>query len=413
MGETDNSRPKSASLGDLELQWPVSLSRSGADGPRSASRITTMTTTVRELAQSERHYWNAEVQRFASAHPLNAFEWGEVRSVDGWVPIYLCAERGGAFCGGMMVLRKKLPFTPFTIMYAQKMPVWRHDDEETLAALVKAAISIGKRDNAIFLRINPNIPETAAEGREDRFVKLGFRHLRQRWSFWNSPRDVARIDLTKLDRAQPFFDLLPKNVRASVRKARRIGVTIESGTTKADLEQFYRMFREFSIERSFMVREFSYQEKLWEKYLQQGMGRLLLAKYEGRVVGGCLDLEFAGKCLGMHGGSLVRYRGLGIDDAFNVAAIEAAKQNGCVWYSFRGLGSRPTQEAYKRKFMIQVVSLVGYYDLPFKPTLYRLFYLAEFTLLPASWPLIIRIRKLADVTKKKWTNKPAPSHPVP
>jgi lipid II:glycine glycyltransferase (peptidoglycan interpeptide bridge formation enzyme) len=295
-------------------------------------------------------------------------------------------------------------------MYAQKMPVWRYEDDEALAALVDAAIAIGKRDNAIFLRINPNIPETLAEGREDKFVKLGFRHLRQRWSFWNSPRDVARLDLTKIDPARQFLDLLPKNTRAAVRKAHRKGVTIEPATTRADLEQFYRMFRQFSIERSFMVRDFAYQEKLWETYVRRGMGRLLLAKYEGKVVGGCLDLEFAGKCLGMHGGSLAEYRGLGIDDAFNVAAIEAARRNGCVWYSFRGLGSRPTQEAYKRKFMIEVVPLVGYYDLPFKPLLYRLFYLAEFTLLPAAWPAIIRIRKLADLVRK-WMARPTPASP--
>jgi hypothetical protein len=51
--------------------------------------------------------------------------------------------------------------------------------------------------------------------------------------------------------------------------------------------------------------------------------------------------------------------------------------------------------------MIDVVSLVGYYDLPLKPLLYRLFYWAEFTLLPFSWPLIIRVRKLASRLLKR------------
>ena len=138
-----------------------------------------MTTTVRELNEADREYWNAEVQRFPCAHPLNAFEWGQVRSVDGWVPIYLCAEREGRFCGGLLILKKKLPFVPLTVLYAQKMPVWDHDDDETLAALVNAAIGIGKRDKAIFIRINPNIPEAAVEGREDKFIGLGFRRLRQ------------------------------------------------------------------------------------------------------------------------------------------------------------------------------------------------------------------------------------------
>jgi lipid II:glycine glycyltransferase (peptidoglycan interpeptide bridge formation enzyme) len=145
-----------------------------------------------------------------------------------------------------------------------------------------------------------------------------------------------------------------------------------------------------------MVRDFAYQEKLWDTYLRNGMGRLLIARYQGKVIGGSLDLTFAGKCLGMHGGSLYAHRRLGVDDAVNSEVIMWAKERGCSWYSFRGLGSTPSQEAYKRKFMIDAVPLVGYYDLPFKPLLYRLFYWAEFTLLPFSWPLIMRVRKLAS-----------------
>lgn len=359
-----------------------------------------MTTTVRELTETEREYWNSEVQRFDLCHPLNAFEWGQVRSVDGWVPIYLCAERDGRFCGGLMILKKRLPYTGLTVLYAQKMPVWDYEDDRTLAALINAAIAIGKRENAIFLRINPNIPEAAIDGQKDKFVELGFRHLKQRWSFWNSPRDVARIDLTTFESPQRYFEHLPKNTRAGTRKARREGLAVEAARSKTELRQFYEMFKQFSLERGFMVRDYAYQEKLWETYLQRGMGRLLLAKYDGKVVGGSLDLVFAGKCLGMHGGSLRAYRKLAIDDSCNAEAIMWAKEKGCRWYSFRGLGSTDSQGAYKRKFMANVVPLVGYYDFPLRPMLYRLFYWAEFKLLPAAWPLIIRIRKTTDLARK-------------
>jgi lipid II:glycine glycyltransferase (peptidoglycan interpeptide bridge formation enzyme) len=72
-----------------------------------------------------------EIQRIESAHPLNAFEWGMIRSVDGWTPIYLSAERDGKFCGAMMILKKRLPYIPFTILYAHKMPVWDYADDDT------------------------------------------------------------------------------------------------------------------------------------------------------------------------------------------------------------------------------------------------------------------------------------------
>src|SRR6185436_15208702 len=117
------------------------------------------------------------------------------------------------------------------------------------------------------------------------------------------------------------------------------GLAVEAAGSKTELQQFYEMFKQFSIERGFMVRDYAYQEKLWETYLQRGMGRLLVAKYDGKVVGGSLDLVFAGKCLGMHGGSLRAYRKLAVDDSCNAEAIMWAKEKGCRWYSFRGLGS--------------------------------------------------------------------------
>lgn len=308
-----------------------------------------------------------------------------------------------------MILRKRLPFTPFTILYAQKMPVWDHCDDDTLGALVNAAIGIGNRENAIFLRINPNIPEALIEGQKDKFVALGFRHLPQRWSFWNSPRDVARVDLTAYDSPQQYFNQLEQKTRTDTRKARRRGVTIEVATTKAELEQFYEVFREFSLARNFMVRPYAYQERLWDTYLRQGMGRLLVAKYQGKIVGGYVSLAFAGKCLGMHTGTRDECRNLGIDDAFTLEVINWAKENGCAWFSFRGVGTTPSQEAFKRKFKPDTVALVGYYDLPFKPLLYKVFYWTEFTLLPAAWPLIIRIRKLADLVIKSLSRATQPA----
>ena len=364
--------------------------------------------TVREIGESEREYWNAEVQKFPCAHPLNAFEWGEVRSVDGWVPIYLCAERDGRFCGGLMILKKRLPYMPFAILHVQKMPVWDQTDNDALAALLNAAAQVGKRERAIFLRMTPNIPEDSAQGLKETLIALGLRHLEHRWSFWNSPRDLLRVDLTQAKNADEMFNRLGRSARKDIRRAQREDFTIERATTKEESKAFYRLFHEFTIEKGFMARSYAYQEKLWDTYLQRGMGRLLLVKHQGEIAGGCIDLAFAGKCLHMHVGAPKRYRDLHINDALVWEGIRWAKENGCSWYSFRGIGSTTSQETFKRKFNPTVVSLIGYFDLPLMPRLYRSFYWVEFTLLPTSWPVIIWIRKLADGVRR-WVSSPRPS----
>jgi peptidoglycan pentaglycine glycine transferase (the first glycine) len=354
-------------------------------------------TTVREIDESEKAYWNAEVQKFACAHPLNAYEWGMVRSVDGWTPIYLCAEREKKLVGAMMILMKRLPFTPFKILHSQKMPIWHLDDDETLAALVNGARQIAERENAIFIRVTPNIAEDSVRGRKDAFIALGFKHLEQRWSFWNSPRDVARVDLTSAASPEEIFSKLDRKTRASIRKAQASDTTVQAASTKAELREFYRAFQEFSTERGFMVRPYAYQEKLWDTYLMGGMGRLLVVKNQEMIVGGYLCLLFAGKCLFLHMGTPNRFRNLYSDDAGVWACIKWAKEQGCSWFSFRGVGTTSAQEAFKRKFNPKTVALVGYYDLSFKPLLYKMFYWCEFTLLPWSWPLIVRTRRLARV----------------
>ncbi len=355
---------------------------------------------VRQISQSEAEYWDREIQRFESVHPLNAFGWGQVRAVDHWSPIYLVAERAGKFCGGMMVLVKKLPFTPLSFFYSPKGPVWDYEDDETLHALIIKARGIARKEKAIFMRIDPNIREQRMNGAEDKLSSSGFIHLDQRWTFWNSPRDLSRIDLTRISAAEELFDLLDRDTRRCVRKASREGVSIEAATSEEDLKAFYNIFKEFTVNKRFMSRDYEYQKCLWDTYVANGLGRLFLAKYEGKIIGGLICIMFGGKCLAMHMGTPYKYQKLQSYYAYVWESIKWAKEQGCSWYSFRGVGTTPTQEYFKNKFLPEVVSLVGYYDLPFLPFLYKLFYFGEFSVLPRAWPVLVNGRKLYNKSIK-------------
>ncbi len=350
-------------------------------------------TIVREISERERDYWNREIQRFEVVHPLNAFEWGMVRKADNWTPVYLVAERNGDFCGGMMILKKKLPFTPFTILYGQKAPVWDYHDNETLIELVAAAVQLGRKEKAIFLRIDPNIPEVFIEDWVDKFLSLGFRHLRQRWTFWNSPRDVYRINLTKFESPEQYFNLLDRDTRRCIRKATKEGVTVEVATNEDQLREFYRIFRDFSMGKGFMSRGYEYQKRLWDSYITRDMGRLFLAKYEGKIIGGLICIMFGKKCLAMHMGTPYQYHKLQTYYAYLWESIKWAKGRGCSWYSFRGVGTTSSQEFFKSKFLPEVVSLMGYYDYPGLKVLYPIFYWGEFQALPRAWPFLVGLRK--------------------
>ena len=104
------------------------------------------------------------------------------------------AKRDDRVTGAIMYLTKRLPGTGLSLMYGQKGPLWESGDRETFDALLARLRGDARRKKAIFLRIDPNMPEEMIAS-DDPFTSGGFIHLDYRWSFWNSPRDVSRINL--------------------------------------------------------------------------------------------------------------------------------------------------------------------------------------------------------------------------
>ncbi|KJS03129.1 MAG: hypothetical protein VR65_02490 [Desulfobulbaceae bacterium BRH_c16a] len=352
-----------------------------------------MTLHVLKIDEGERDLWDQAVITFAHAHPLNAYGWGRVREIDGWKPSYFVAKEGDTVKGMIMVLTKKIPWTGLSIMYAPKGPLCDPSDQNTLNALLTKVRQEGRKKRTIFIRIDPNLAEENVSTGNDPFINEGFIHLEHRWSFWNSPRDVYRIDLTKARNEDELFKTIDHSARKSVRKAQKEGVTIRPAENPGDLKKFYEIFSNVSVEKGFMCRKLKYQEALWSEYIEKGNGQLFLGIYQGEVIGGAICLVFGGKCLGMHMGTASEFMKLQTHSGYVWESLKWAQQLGCSWYSFRGVGTTPAQESFKRKFRPQIVALVGYYDLPFRPLLYRVFYCAEFKVLPMIWRTLMRVRR--------------------
>ncbi|HUU41938.1 MAG TPA: peptidoglycan bridge formation glycyltransferase FemA/FemB family protein, partial [Desulfatiglandales bacterium] len=153
--------------------------------------------SIVEIDERNRDYWDREIAKFETVHPLNAFGWGKVRAVDGWRATYLMAKRGDSITGAIMILVKSIPLSGLSVMYAPRGPVFKPSDRQTLKALLERIRIEAQKRHAIFLRIDPNITENTIFNKGDPFVKEGFIHLEKRWTFWNTPRDVYRIDISK------------------------------------------------------------------------------------------------------------------------------------------------------------------------------------------------------------------------
>ena len=234
-------------------------------------------------------------------------------------------------------------------MYGPKGPVCDPKDRETLKFTLETIRDEARRRGAVFLRIDPNIGEKYFASEVDPFEEEEFIHLKQRWTFWNSPRDVYRIDLNKAENEDGLFMTIYRDARRCVRKSRKEGLTIEPARSIEDLRKFYEIFNEITVAKGFMCRQYRYQEALWNEYIARGNGRLFLGIYEGEIIGGIICLLFGKKCVAMHMGTPYRYQKLQTYYAYIWESMRWAKEQECDWYSFRGVGTTPTQEYFKKQ----------------------------------------------------------------
>lgn len=347
-----------------------------------------------KVEEKDREYWDQEIAKFENVHPLNAYGWGLVRHADEWKPIYIIVKDDNSVRCMIMILVKKIPFTGLSIMYAPKGPVWNTLDGAAVTFLMDKVKEEGRKTKSIFIRIDPNIHENLFDEENDIFVQQGFFHLENRWTFWNSPRDVYRIDLKNFLNEEKVFESINRDARRCVRKAKKEGLTIRRASNIDDLVKFYTIFNRFSVEKGFMCRKFDYQKNLWNEFIEKGNGQLFLGIYNEEIVGGIICLIFGKKCIAMHMCSQKKFNKLQAYYAYIWESIRYAKNSDCRWFSFRGVGTTPSQENFKRKFNPHSVALCGYYDYAFLPFLYKIFALCEFQILPRFFKIIMSIRKL-------------------
>ena len=140
-------------------------------------------------------------------------------------------------------------------------------------------------------------------------------------------------------------------------------------------------------------REVSPIRNAYGKSLSRGNGRLFLAIYEGRIIGGLICLIFGKKMSGhAHG------HALHVPKASDVLRLrEGEHQMGLAGRLRVVQLSRGRHDAdpggFQTKIRAWVVSLVGYYDLPVTLRIYRLFNYCEFRLFPDTWKSLLRLRK--------------------
>lgn len=312
-----------------------------------------------------------EYEMFLAGHPRGTlFQsgiWGGVKRSWSWRAIIY--RRDGRIEGGMSILLRRIPGTPWKLAYAPRGLVCDAHDCQALQELTEGVRILGRREHVCLLKLDPDIP-IDDELFRDTMSELGYRLLPESWEFDRiQPQHLARIDLRGKDRETVLKDMKQKT-RYNIRLAERNGVEVRICGQEA-LKEFCALMNVTGVRDGFAVRPCCYFDGMLRALGDHA--RLYLAYYEGKPLAGAIAATFGNKTWYLYGASADEYRDKMANYLLQWNMIQWAIDRGCDWYDFRGVSGGQAENKtkgllrFKSGFGAQIYSLVGEYELLLLP----------------------------------------------
>jgi lipid II:glycine glycyltransferase (peptidoglycan interpeptide bridge formation enzyme) len=308
--------------------------------------------------------WNQTLLRLSAPHVLQSWEWGAFKSRHGWSATrWVLQQADGTPRAAALVLRRRLPRLPFSLLYIPKGPILDHADAPAWEAILAHLERLAHRRRAVFVKIDPDVSHDE-DAVCNRLSARGWRPSREQIQF----RNTMTLDLTQDEDA--LLAAMKSKWRYNVRLAGRKGVRVRPGTMD-DLPLLYAMYHETALRDGFVIRPLAYYEDLWGSFIQRGLAQPLIAEVEGQAVAMVLLFYFGDRAWYMYGASRNQQRDKMPNHLLQWEAMRWAKSAGCAVYDMWGapdeaVESDPLWSVYrfKRGFGAAWVRHIGAYDYP-------------------------------------------------
>jgi lipid II:glycine glycyltransferase (peptidoglycan interpeptide bridge formation enzyme) len=344
--------------------------------------------------------WNALVRGLGDPDLRQGFEWGQLRRHAAGRTLRYAVYDGSIPVAAIAATVWHLVGLPWSVLYASRGPVLGAAGARAWPGLVEAATDMAQRTRAVFLRCSPGVP---ADDRELHagLVRAGFVHLPDEWTVWNAPRVAMVLDLrlgeTVLKRA------MRESTRLSLTRVQKHGGRVDVDTSEEGVARLHRLLVNAGRRKGYPVRDLHFFQALRRQYLARAHGCVALASHGERDLAGVLGVRFGRRAYVLYAGidaESEQARKLRAGIAAHWALIRWAKDAGCEALDWGGAvtGFPPAPGSFgygiydfKRGFGSSLIRLPGYYDLIFRPALYRAFRALETRWAPVLWRLRARL----------------------
>lgn len=270
------------------------------------------------------------------------------------------------------VLQKKLPFGK-SFLYAPEVAWQAISPEGRLENFLSKIQKIAENSKTLFFRLeildefDDKIIEIL---KKNGFIKA-FEEIQPEW------RQI--IDISKSE--DEILAQMKQKGRYNIRVAEKHGVEIKKSE---NINDFYEIFRETAKRDGFQIRPKQYFEKLMEKFSENGIAELMLAKYNGKTIAALIATFYSDVATYLYGASGNANRNLMAPYLLHFEVMKRAKVKGCKTYDLLAVAPPEAENhkyagisRFKEQFGGRTVHLVGSWDLVYKPRWYGIFKMAE------------------------------------
>lgn len=330
--------------------------------------------------------WQAAVAQLPNAHALQSWAWGRFKSRWGWeaLPMTMTvAENSWTPIAAALILKRRIPRTPFCVLYVPKGPALDYHDVALRRQVLARLENLARRERAIFIKIDPEVVSSwGLEG--ERVSPLGSavtRDLTSRGWLFSSEQIQFRntVELPLEGTEEQLLAAMKQKTRYNIRLAERKGVSVRTGTP-ADFPAIVEMYQETAARDGFTVRPAAYYLDGWATLYEAGMAQPLVAEADGRPVAAVILVRFGDRVIYMYGASRNEARERMPNHLLQWEAIRWAQAQGCKVYDFWGAPDEFVETdrmwgvwRFKAGFNGEVVRFIGAWDYPARPLLYQLY----------------------------------------
>jgi lipid II:glycine glycyltransferase (peptidoglycan interpeptide bridge formation enzyme) len=242
------------------------------------------------------------------------------------------------------------------------------------AATLKAAVGAGRR----LADVPADETDPAAERLVTELTRRGGQRTPEDDGLYSSTRQSVRVELARRT-PEDLLAGMNQQWRRGIRKAEKAGVVVQTGGA-ADLPDFYRVYEETARRDGFHPQTFAHFERMWAALDEEEPERirLYLARHEGDVLAAMLVVCVGAVAGYAFGGSADRKREVYASNAAHWRILRDLLHEGADTYDMRGIGDSLDPDdprfgliRFKLGTGGDAVRLVGDWDFPLRPVLYR------------------------------------------